>query len=97
MAGSGGLVHDMVKTTNNNRSLLKKASGTYGSFDHASYALPKNSKTPAFKEASPEILADIQEKMNLQNAETARKKRIIIIAATTAAIICMAIMLLVKF
>lgn len=97
MTGSGGLVHEMVKTTNNNRSLLKKASGTYGSFDHATYALPKSFKAPSFKEASPEILAAIQEKMNLQNAETARKKRIIIIAATTGAIICMAIMLLVKF
>ena len=52
MAGGGaGLVQDMVKTMNKNKSLLKKASGTYASFDHTSYSLPKNCKEPTFKEA----------------------------------------------
>ena len=93
----GGGTQDMINTTKNNRGLLKGADGPYGSFDHAAYRLPKSRKEATFKEASPEVLVAIQEKMNLQNAETARKKRIIVIAATTGAIICMAIMLLVKF
>ena len=98
MAGGGaGLVQDMVKTINKNKSLLKKASGTYASFDHTSYSLPKNCKEPTFKEATPEVLATIREQMISQKSRSTRIMTLIFIAAILGGITCLAIILFMKF
>lgn len=86
---ASGILRDMVKTTNLNRSLLiGNETGTFNSFDLEAYLdKPKIKKPFTYKEANADLILSIRNQMLAENERITRWKLLILLMASSLAFV----------
>lgn len=89
------VIKDTIKTNNLNRSLLMGGdAGTFNSFDLDAYLTnPKVRKPFSFKEATPELLMNIQHELQTENQKVSFLLNGIFVLSLLAAGLCIALTL----